>query len=421
VDDTAWSSRISEHLMALNHPRMVGSENDRKAGEYVAGVLRSIGYEPLLDEFSCLKYNKLKRLVLPALGIIWAVASVHDVVFFGGSCFWHLIFFILVSLLPVGLIFIIFNFKWFMGYIFTRRKKRFSSIAADIESGKYPESKVIRSRNVVASVGPDDPADVIMFTAHVDSISSVFSSRTQIIFGAVGGIGFLIYSVAYIINGIAIFFGVNFIKEYFLIFMLFLLLALIFLELLLISRVFRRNESSGVIDDGTGAAILLELARFIHDKRDKLKDTKFVFSFFSGEEIGLIGSLNYYLSRAFDKSRFHVISVDMVGEREPLCYIKALYPINHLPMDAGFNRDFKLVASGLGIKIKGKNFLYPGSDFAHWLIDGYKANWFINGSRVIHTKRDNFTNANVGLVVDLFKILSAWVEWRFFKAGTDKA
>ncbi|MHA1697785.1 MAG: hypothetical protein ACTSWN_02980 [Promethearchaeota archaeon] len=78
-------------------------------------------------------------------------------------------------------------------------------------------------------------------------------------------------------------------------------------------------------------------------------------------------------------------------------------------------------ASGVGIKIKGKNFLYPGSDFAHWLIDGYKANWFINGSRVIHTKRDNFTNANVGLVVDLFKILSAWVEWRFFKAGTDKA
>ena len=76
------------------------------------------------------------------------------------------------------------------------------------------------------------------------------------------------------------------------------------------------QRAHGIIDDGTGTAILLELARFLKDQ--SVSNTRFTFGFFGAEEAGLVGSTFYYLNREVDKDKLHVISVDMIGEKPPL-------------------------------------------------------------------------------------------------------
>ena len=169
---------------------------------------------------------------------------------------------------------------------------------------------------------------------------------------------------------------------------------------------FRTNESHGIIDDGTGTAILLELVKFFQDKK---LNTKFIFCFFSAEELGLFGSSYYFSKTIYEKEKLRVISIDMIGEKPPIAYIEGVNPLIKIKMDADFNSKIKKIAEQLEVEIKGSNFLYPGSDFAHWLFDGQKVNWFINESKVIHSKHDNLTNLNEELVTDAIKVIIGYL------------
>jgi Zn-dependent M28 family amino/carboxypeptidase len=175
-----------------------------------------------------------------------------------------------------------------------------------------------------------------------------------------------------------------------------------------LSRLFRGNASHGIIDDGTGVAILLELARFVQERQ--IPGTRFTFGFFGAEEAGLVGSAHTYGSQPLDKDRLHVISVDMIGEKPPLSYVKAIYPVRQRKMDAAFNEQIASIAGELGIEVKGKTFPYPGSDFGHFLLDaGVKTNWLISQSRLIHSKRDNLDNVNQALVQDALTLVVGYL------------
>ena len=144
-------------------------------------------------------------------------------------------------------------------------------------------------------------------------------------------------------------------------------------------------------------------------KNRNFKDYGFIVGFFSAEELGLIGSTFYYIDNKFDKDRLHVVSVDMIGEKGPLVYVKGINPIKQIAMDSIFNSLIESIAKKLEIEVKGKNFPYPGSDFASWLIDGYKANWFSNKSEVIHSKKDNIDSVDEKLVNDALKLIVGYL------------
>ena len=144
-------------------------------------------------------------------------------------------------------------------------------------------------------------------------------------------------------------------------------------------------------------------------KNHKIPGYKFTFGFFGAEESGLIGSTFYYINRAIDK-KLHVISIDMIGERPPLSYVKGIYPIRRLGMDSTFNAQIAAIAQSFDIEIEGKNFPYPGSDFAPFLLDGEcPTNWFISQSHLIHSGRDNLSNVNEALVNDALKLMVAYL------------
>jgi putative aminopeptidase FrvX len=296
-----------------------------------------------------------------------------------------------------------------MRFLLGRRRRKLQQVEARISDQTLHVDQVITSQNVIAEVGPENAEKQLLFTAHYDSISSMIPMRVTMICAILGFIGLMLYSLLYLANVITVaFFELNFIGLYFPFFAVFALVVLALIEIFFLSRTFRGNVSHGIIDDGTGIAILLELAKFL--KNHIIPGYKFAFGFFGAEESGLVGSAYYYINRTVDKSKLHVISIDMIGERPPLSYVKGISLVRKLGMDAAFNAQIASIAQLFGIEIKGKNFPYPGSDFGHFLLDGECAtNWLISQSHLIHSKRDNLGNVNEELVNDALKLMVAYL------------
>jgi hypothetical protein len=103
----------------------------------------------------------------------------------------------------------------------------------------------------------------------------------------------------------------------------------------------------------------------------------------------------------------------MIGEKGPVTYVRALFPIKKKLLYQDFNDKIEAVAHNLGIEVKGTNFMYSGSDFAHWFFDGYKTNWFISGSSLIHSKNDNLANIDSNLVNDTLKLILEYLRTNF--------
>jgi len=299
------------------------------------------------------------------------------------------------------------KFDVVMKKIFTSSHKKLKDIDTRIKNKTISDEDYIKSRNIIVELGPDNAENQILFTAHYDTISLKLPMKLMMMFGVIGAIGIAVYSVAYFFNVLThLLLSLNFMLILFPWFLTMLVITLISLCSLLISRIFRTNESHGIIDDGTGTAILLELVKFLQDKK---MSTKFIFCFFSAEELGLFGSSHYFSTNIHDTENLHVISIDMIGEKPPIAFIEGVNPLIKTKMNAEFNSQVKNIAEELDINIKGTNFLYPGSDFAHWLFEGQKVNWFINGSNVIHSKHDNLTNLNEELVSDAIKVIIGYL------------
>jgi hypothetical protein len=393
------------HLKNLDYPRRAGTDGERKASAYINQILEGCGFQPALQDFHFSKPKSLPR-VIPLLVItVWMILSLVNIRYWDSD----LVISLIVLTLPLGLILAVLNFKPMMKYLSSRRSKRISKVQTQIKEGTLSLEEVITSQNVIAEEGPEDGKTEVLFTAHIDSISSTIPIQLTKPMMILGGIGVIIYSTLYLVNTITrSAYGLDFLGLYFPYFAIFGIIVLAALAVIFISRLFRGNDSHGIIDDGTGTAILLELAEFL--KAEDYPGTKFTFGFFGAEESGLIGSTYYYLNRRVDNTKLHVISVDMIGEKPPLAYVKGIYPINQLKMDPTFNQTITAVAEALGIKIKGKTFLYPGSDFAPFMIEGgCKANWLINQSKWIHSKNDTMGNLNQGLVIDTLKLLVGYL------------
>jgi hypothetical protein len=389
------------HLKNLDYPRRAGTDGERKAAAYITDVLEGRGFAPLVQEFKFEKPKLLPKLIPPLVLLIWTTLSLVNLRVWNNS----LVISILLLFLPLALILAILNLDALMRVSIKRRMKRLAKIEKNIEIGKLRSEKVITSRNVIAETGQEDADTQVLFTAHFDSISSKIPMGVMKITMILGAVGFLLYSLLYLTNTITSrFYNLDFMQLYF---PYFALLASVFVVALLIafiSRLFRGNDSHGIIDDGTGTAILLELANFLKDQ--DIPNTRFTFGFFGAEEAGLVGSTYYYLNREVNQDRLRVFSVDMIGEVPPLAYVKHIYPVRKLNMDADFNQNLASVAEALEIKIEGKPFPYPGSDFGAFLIDGgCQTNWLINKSKLIHSKKDNYDNLNQDLVVDALKLL----------------
>jgi lipid-A-disaccharide synthase-like uncharacterized protein len=390
-----------QHLKKLDYPRRSGTEGEAKAAAYIAGVLKQQGYAPAVTEFIYPKPKLRSRILPPLIVLIWLALSLINVRFWNGN----LVVSLIVLLVPSALILAVLNFGRLMRYLSNRRIKRLKNVEEQSKDGTLDPDQVITSRNVIAEIGPADAEQQILFTAHFDSISSRIPTRPMMISMLIGFVGALVYSVLYLVN---IIIEGDFIAANLPAYTIFVSILATLLGIAFLSRSLRSNTSHGIIDDGTGVAILLELAKLL--KRHPIPGTRFIFGFYGSEESGLVGSTYDYIKREVDKDRLRVISVDMIGEKPPLAYVKKIALIRDAIMDPAFNEQIVSIAEALDIEIEGKIFPYPGSDFAPFmLLGGCTANWIINRSRLIHSKNDHLGNVNEVLVNDAMKLIAAYL------------
>ena len=354
---------VIQHLKHIDYPRLAGTDGERKACDYIIQTLKSSGIDPIVQDFHFKKAKMLPKLMLPLVIILWGFLSLLNVLMFNNNLFIS----ILILLVPASVILAVLKFDFLMRKILQGSHKKVKDIDSKIKNHTISDEDFIKSRNIIVELGPDGAEEQILFTAHYDSISLKVPMKFMMIFGLIGALGIAVYSFAYMINVLTdLFFSFNFILILFPWFSLLLIITLSSLCSLLIARVFRTNVSHGIIDDGTGTAILLELVKFLSDKKLKVK---FIFCFFSAEELGLHGSSHYFSTNPHEGKNLHVISIDMIGEKPPISFIEGVNPLIKVKMDEEFNSRIKNIAEKLEVEIKGTNFLYPGSDFAHWLFE----------------------------------------------------
>ena len=389
------------HLQKLAFPRRSGTDGEKKAADYIGQVLGEFGLEPALQEFHYSKPTLLSKTLPPLILLTWILLSLANISYWE----YNLVISLVVLALPLALILLILNFGGWTNYSAGRKIKKLKKVESEIKDGSLDLEKVITSRNVVAEIGPQDTKDEILFTAHFDSISSKIPMPISTFSMLTGLIGLLLYSAIYLFDMIS---GDHFIGTNFPIFAVFAAIVVVLFGIVFISRSLRGNKSHGVTDDGTSVGILLELAKFVKD--NPVPGVKFIFGFFGSEEASLVGSTYHYMKREIDSSRLRVISVDMIGEKPPLNYIKGLTLIRKARMDPEFNQEIVSIAETLGIQIVGKKFPYPGSDFAPFMLQGgCRTNWLFSGSRWIHSKNDHLGNVDEGMVNDTLKLIVAYL------------
>ncbi|MFX0095212.1 MAG: M28 family metallopeptidase [Candidatus Hodarchaeota archaeon] len=309
----------------------------------------------------------------------------------------------LVLLIPLLVIVAVLKLeKPFKGFMKSSPKK-IKSITQKIKEGKFT-GDLKTSQNVWIEYIPSQYQKELILCAHHDSISMRISMKLMMRAMMIGIGSALIYSIGYFIGFSLLFFlQVNIFQVFWWVFYWLVMIFLVLLNLVFLSRFFRKNESHGSCDDGTGVAIILELAKILKEIQPKVKVT---LACFGAEELGLLGSAMFYDERkdSYQRCPVEVISIDMIGEKPPLSIVKAIKPIFSIPTSQNLNEELVQVAEYLEIEVKKGKFFYPGSDFAHWLFNGHEATWVGNSSQVIHSKNDKPDAINLTLVNQCLKL-----------------
>lgn len=388
------------HLEQLNFPRRAGTDGEIKAANYVKDTLEALGYNPILTEFHYTKPKLRSKFMRPLIFFVWLGLALVNIRYWDNN----LLVALVVLALPLLIIGMMLNLAPVLRYFFNKRVADLKKREAEKQAGSLNTEEVITSRNVIAQLGNDNATQQILFTAHFDSISSKVPMRFSMMAMLPWLIGFLIFSLLYMVNTLS---GDNFLNDYFTSLTVFAAILALLQGFLAVARALRDDRSHGVIDDGTGVAILLELAKFLQE--NPLPDIQFIFGFYGSEEAGLVGSTYDYIQREIDNSKLRVITVDMIGEKAPLAYIKKIALLRKTHMEPVFNEQIEAIAQALDIEVAGKRFPYPGSDFAPYMLyGGCQTNWLINQSKYIHSKDDHLGNVDAQLVNDALKLLVAY-------------
>lgn len=152
-----------------------------------------------------------------------------------------------------------------------------------------------------------------------------------------------------------------------------------------------KNISSGVCDNGSGSAILLNLAGYFHEH--PLHNTQLKFIWCTAEEWGLYGSKEYVRTHqkeiADHYERSCIINVDMVGSE--LAYVAKSGFLKKKPFNEKMNTLIAEVAEENHIEARAYNtMLANNSDHAAFMKQKIEAAFFLSNkdTKFIHSPKD---------------------------------
>ncbi len=250
---------IFRHIQSLSFPRRCGTPGEERAFHYIYEHFKKCSFECDIQtfHFSSFLFSILQRIIPLVILTFLSLAAYN-------SSINHTVTFFFIGLA--------------LGFFYlTARWNLFSERIAGFQGRQ-------KSKNIIAKIPNDQAQKEFIFLAHYDS-----KSQTVPISWRVAGMFiFLFSSLASMMGTIGIAMGVSSFDRRFLIYPLALCLISIFPSLIN----FKGNNSPGAIDNASGVALLLELARVIQNKKDK-ESYAYTFIATGAEEEGLFGSFHF--------------------------------------------------------------------------------------------------------------------------------
>jgi Zn-dependent M28 family amino/carboxypeptidase len=145
--------------------------------------------------------------------------------------------------------------------------------------------------------------------------------------------------------------------------------------------------SPGANDNASGVAVVLALARHLHEASLAHLDTHY--ALLTAEEMGLIGSQQFVKGTSLPKENTYVINLDMVGTGRRLCYVRG----SGLLPPRFTDRYLNALLREAHPPIKPHYYFMGDSDFASFLAKGFRATSLLTtgddrAETVYHTDRD---------------------------------
>jgi hypothetical protein len=243
---------------------------------------------------------------------------------------------------------------------------------------------------------------LVIISAHYDSISTNLPYKLQVI------IFFLYRLIVFFYAFIVIVFSTIFLLDYFniipltnfmVILIIFTSIGGVFISIPIVYLVFKERESTGSIDNASGVAVTIELAK-IFDKKP-LNNIDILFLWSGAEEWGMKGSKKFCkkhftsLNRNYNFDKSFNINIDMVGTYIGLLNKSGL--IIRRKINRNLNDTLKSTADQLNIPLKmHSKTIKPKSDYkmfekyAKKLNSKFQVSMFHSAkdSKYIHSLRD---------------------------------
>lgn len=357
--------RITERLV---FPRLIGSEGEKKAIEVVLDEFRKAGYESIhRDKFKTSFYNWIAiRLLFLPIGLFLILLAIS---FYINP--W------------ITLILIIIN-------VFVASRALGMATTSEIKLMKN-EEKNYETDNIYVKLRNGDSKGTVVFIAHWDSKSQLFSSSMRIIIIITTALGAIIILLLYLILSI-----IQIFLPYQIPILNHVLLGIsITVSIIGILNFFNKtgNDSPGAYDNAAGVGVVIELARYF--KNNSLNNLDFIFLSTSSEELNLGGVKNFLQQHKdkFDKESTYFINFDLIGGTDFIRIITS-FGIPRKVSSKKLNELFLNSAKELHIKAK-DIYLPTGawSDYMPVVQEGFEACWIASqpGLKLVHTKKDDMS------------------------------
>ncbi len=296
IQKDQMKSELMDHVKALSIPRLVGSEGEEKAKNYIKHKIKEYGYTPNEEDVPTSTYK---------INFLQGVSNFMMVLLFLASA-WLFSINPLWFLISIAVIFI--NI-WLV-----------STGSVGMSQAPYVpkpwKNNIIHTQNLWAELKHDEKEDSkneIIFVGHYDSKSTKVNGLVRVLSYGI----MLACAIGILITGIIgiILYLINQQPNSLLNVLIWVIGAVGALMGAILTGNIVGNKSPGSADNATAVSILLEAMRYFKNHPPAKANITFLFS--AAEEIGLTGAY-YFIKRRFTRTRFSpdhtfIINYDMAG------------------------------------------------------------------------------------------------------------
>jgi len=352
----------------LSFPRLVGSEGEKKAIKVVVDEFEKIGYNTVNREKFETSLYIWKRIELwfLILGTLYIILAISNIIM------------PILSLVIIALIVIC---------MLKLCKISDSTKIKLMKNDKYN----FETENIYVNLKSKNSLANLIFLAHYDSKSQVFSSiiRIYLIIVSVFG-GLILLVVIFVLSVLKIIFMFNN-----LILDNILLGVSIVIGILAILNYFNKvgNKSPGATDNATSVGTVIALSKYF--KNNPSENIDFTFLITGSEELNLGGAINFIQKHKneLDKDITYFINYDLVGAHGVLRNVTS-HGIPKKTTNSKLNELFRNTSKDLGIEIK--EIYFPtgaGGDHMPIVSLGYKACALGSAGSIkyVHSEKDTMS------------------------------